>query len=158
MILPAQAENNAEQPVNREIEIIMLLNAILPVWLRQLGSIKEQTEDAVEQLTSSASAIVKQFDRADSSGHIVRSDIESLLLSLQYQDRINQTLSVIIDDISRLQHILTTNSGRVPASDEWLNELSNHYTMHDERDHHLQTAHKSHDCNAKPDGDEVTFF
>jgi|GEM_PF-2134718 len=160
-MLPAQDGNNAAQPVNRDTEIIMLLNAILPVWLRQLGAIKNQTEDAVDQLADSVSSIVKHFGRAgvsSVSGQVIRSDVDNLLLSLQYQDRVNQMLSVVIDDMNRLQRIITINNGRVPASGEWLDELSSRYTMRDERDHHQQTGHSGDGYQARPDGDEVTFF
>jgi len=159
-MLPAQGENNAV-PALRETEIIMLLNAILPVWLRQLGSIKNQTEEAVDQLADSVSSIVKHFGRAgvsSVSGQVIRSDVDNLLLSLQYQDRVNQMLTVVIDDMSRLQRIITINNSRIPASDEWLSELSSRYTMHDERDRHQQAARNGDGGNAKPDSDEVTFF
>ncbi len=41
-----------------------LLESALPVWLRHVGSVKSQTEEAVTQLVLSFSSINKQFDAA----------------------------------------------------------------------------------------------
>ncbi len=41
-----------------------LIAAVLPVWLRHIQSVKDQTEGAVQELTSSFASVVQQFELA----------------------------------------------------------------------------------------------
>ncbi|MBI3229523.1 MAG: hypothetical protein HYZ45_04850 [Burkholderiales bacterium] len=59
---PEREEQEGEQNLQ------LLLAAVLPVWRRHVESIKSQTEGSVEQLITSFSSMVKQFDMAGFGG------------------------------------------------------------------------------------------
>ena len=87
-------------------------------------------------------------------GNVIRSDIEDLLVTLQFQDRISQILQVVKNDIAKLEKTAAEfNNGNFPETATWLEELQNTYTMHDE--------HKNHGGNSAAtinNESEITFF
>jgi methyl-accepting chemotaxis protein len=87
-------------------------------------------------------------------GNVIRSDIEDLLVTLQFQDRISQILEVVKKDISKLEKTAAEfNQGNFPETAVWLEELKNTYTMNDE--------HRSHGASgaaAANNDSEITFF
>jgi methyl-accepting chemotaxis protein len=63
-------------------------------------------------------------------GGVIRSHVEQLIMSLQFQDRVNQVISVIDGDILRLQGQLDRD---LPTAEVWLADLKNKYTMREQR-------------------------
>ncbi len=92
-------------------------------------------------------------------GAIIRRDVENLLITLQYQDRISQILGVVDSDISRCQRIVSGNE-EVPSPEQWLSEMAGGYTMKEQRQHHanpVSPAKPAHDTADNSD-DDITFF
>lgn len=86
-------------------------------------------------------------------GKSIRADIEQLLISLQYQDRVSQILGVVTTDIEKLQNTMERLGDEyLPTPDEWLDALASTYTMEEERRHHVGAIALVNS------GDEVTFF
>lgn len=87
-------------------------------------------------------------------GNVIRSDIEDLLVALQFQDRISQILQVVRDDITKFeklaQDLRTTG---LPATEAWLNHLKSTYTMNDEH-----RSHGEKGATSAPQDSEITFF
>jgi methyl-accepting chemotaxis protein len=86
-------------------------------------------------------------------GNIIRADVENLLFSLQYQDRVSQILAVIDEDMRRFRE--QVGAEQLPSPEEWLRQLSTNYTMDDERDNHASARSKGRPT--KP-SEELTFF
>ncbi|TXI91641.1 MAG: hypothetical protein E6Q34_07085 [Burkholderiaceae bacterium] len=87
-------------------------------------------------------------------GNVIRSDIEDLLVTLQFQDRISQILQVVKNDMSKLEKTAAEfNQGHFPETATWLEELQNTYTMHEEHKHH-----DSRSDAAANNESEITFF
>lgn len=90
-------------------------------------------------------------------GQVIRTDVERLIVSLQFQDRVNQVISVIEDDMARL-HDALARSEAVPAPAQWLDELQQRYTMREQRQRHAaQAAPAAASAPAAP-GRKVVFF
>lgn len=87
-------------------------------------------------------------------GSIIRADVENLLITLQYQDRVSQMLDVLNRDISKLLQTLEADA-TLPASDEWLRELETYYTMEDQRADARSGRPES--ASSKQEAD-ITFF
>lgn len=87
-------------------------------------------------------------------GSIIRADVENLLITLQYQDRVSQMLDVLNRDISKLLQTLAADA-TLPASDEWLRELETYYTMEDQRADARSGRPES--ASSKQEAD-ITFF
>ena len=72
----------------------------------------------------------------------IQGDITSMLVSFQFQDRVTQMLSVVGDDIRRLDrlaHQQTLPEDR-PSPSQWMEQLRSTYTMTDEDHAHTGSA------------------
>ena len=66
-------------------------------------------------------------------GTVVRSEVEKLLMAMQFQDRVSQILSGVNDDMGRMKETLeTTLPEDVPHIDDWMEVFSQTYTMEDQ--------------------------
>lgn len=86
-------------------------------------------------------------------GNVIRNDVENLLVTLQFQDRISQILDVVITDINRLQQtVAQIGQEELPSTEQWMEKLQSTYTMSEE--------HQGQDGKpqAVADNTEITFF
>ncbi len=90
-------------------------------------------------------------------GNIIRSDIENLLLNLQFQDRVSQIITVIDNDITRLKETVESEQV-VPGADDWLSDLQRKYTMNDQRENHASNGPAGGAKKNAPAAEEVMFF
>ncbi|MFZ6801057.1 methyl-accepting chemotaxis protein [Undibacterium sp. Di24W] len=87
-------------------------------------------------------------------GNVIRNDVENLLVSLQFQDRISQVLQVVSADIQRMQETINQISGgALPDTALWMSELQSTYTMTDEL-----RSHGDPNLAIEKDNTEITFF
>ncbi|WP_395009489.1 methyl-accepting chemotaxis protein [Undibacterium sp.] len=87
-------------------------------------------------------------------GNVIRNDVENLLVSLQFQDRISQVLQVVSADIQRMQDTMHQIGGGVlPDTESWMSELQATYTMTDELRNHGDS-----NLAIEKDSTEITFF
>jgi methyl-accepting chemotaxis protein len=102
-----------------------------------------------------------------SQGSVIRADVENLLVTLQYQDRISQILSTVDHDIQRLQEVIGDPNNPIPSPEEWLHHLGKRYTMKDQRHSHDAAVDKNPaiSSNKRPSRNQasqedegVTFF
>lgn len=66
-------------------------------------------------------------------GLVVRSEVEKLLMAMQFQDRVSQVLQSVIADMDRLTQQL--NSGAhadIPTGQQWLDALRQTYSMEEQ--------------------------
>ncbi len=93
------------------------------------GSIVQDVLSHVHKMGASADSMHKH-------GLVVRSEVEKLLMAMQFQDRVSQMLVTIDEDMGRLQRALNTGGDEgLPSSQEWLSALSKTYTMEDQHHH-----------------------
>lgn len=91
------------------------------------GKIVEDVLDHVRELGSSA-------DSMHAHGMVVRSEVEHLLMAMQFQDRVSQMLHSVGDDITRMQDALASlDANALPGVQEWMESLSKTYTMEDQK-------------------------
>lgn len=114
------------------------------------GSVVEDVLAHVRQLGTESEQMREQ-------GGVIREDIDSLLLNLQFQDRVSQILGVIDGDMRRLQDGVG-GAAPLPAAADWLQQLQGHYTMDEQRKvHAAPTASTSTASLTRPTA-EVEFF
>jgi methyl-accepting chemotaxis protein len=144
--------------------------------VRKIGVITEKTlQGAAAAADSDAQVITVAGDKikdvlehvrklgesAESMRHqgtIIRTDVENLLVSLQYQDRISQILSVLDDDMLRLRQALADEQTALPTPEAWMAVLDSTYTMEDERHNYVPAKRKAIGKPVASADDEVTFF
>jgi methyl-accepting chemotaxis protein len=114
------------------------------------GSVVQDVLSHVRELSVNAEAMRGQ-------GNIIRADVENLLVSLQFQDRVSQIISVIDADIKRLEDAVEGDED-LPATDEWLHDLQRHYTMNDQRQNHAAEPSAEPGRQQARASNEVEFF
>jgi methyl-accepting chemotaxis protein len=86
-------------------------------------------------------------------GNIIRSDVENLLITLQFQDRISQILQVVLADMNKMEQTANDiGQNELPSVDDWLDQLQTTYTMEEQ-----QHRHGSIDT-VEDKSSEITFF
>ena len=90
-------------------------------------------------------------------GQISRRDVENLLVTLQYQDRVSQIIEVLAGDMDRLRQVLMS-ADALPSAEQWLVTLSGEYTMEEERNNHSNTDMARSSPAQQKSEPEVTFF
>ncbi len=115
----------------------------------------------ISRFKQNASDIVHHNETMRTQSESVAQDISEVLVSLQFQDRISQTLGHIAADQDKLHaHIQNRNAQRQqnlapPAldADHWLAELAQTYTTPEQ--HGIHRGEKS---SAKSNDSDITFF
>lgn len=111
----------------------------------------------VEDVLGHVRELARSADNMRSQGNSIRSDVERLLIALQFQDRIRQILEVVETDMARLEHAVSTGGETLPALDAWMLELESHYTMAEERHSHDHSGQDGADKAGRP-SEDITFF
>lgn len=91
----------------------------------------------------------------------VQADIAEVLVNLQFQDRVSQILSHVINDMNKLgtiideQKLSLKNGGDIKTINvnEWMNDLNKTYTTLEQA-----AVHRGADNSKTPNTSEVTFF
>ena len=100
------------------------------------------TVDALER-------IAKPFSHET---EMVSQQVDRMYRGFQYQDRISQMMTLLHEDIVRLELALVDPSADVNAQ-TWLARLESQYVMTEQRHHHT-----ADDGDAAADDEETTFF
>ncbi|MBW8365233.1 MAG: hypothetical protein K0M39_11840 [Rhizobium sp.] len=137
------AERYAEQDARAMRDSEQLIEGVLNVF-----------RGAVEHLTH----VATQFQH---EGQAVQETVSGVIVSLQFQDRVSQILRQTMDDMARLEGVLSENRERgargepAPPIDvaAWLDQLSRTYTTLEQVDNHQGTQ-----SNAPGNANEITFF
>lgn len=96
---------------------------------------------AIGGLLDSVGRVARSSRGLKQAGSDVRSQIERLLMGFQSQDRLNQMLSTVTEDMHRLREWLQHEGDLSQAqATEWLARLESRYTMEEQRvQHHGNT-------------------
>ena len=96
------------------------------------GTVVDDVLSHVRELSVEAQTMLGQ-------GNVIRSNIEALIVSLQFQDRVSQVIGVVDKDMARLRDTIDSDEA-LPSADQWLADLQAHYTMKEQRRGHGTSA------------------
>ena len=99
--------------------------------------------DALEQ-------IAKPFEHET---QMVSQQVDRMYRGFQYQDRVSQMMTVLLNDMAHLQLALAQPDTALPAT-EWLARLESTYVMPEQRQQHGSDGNPGQDAS----GSETTFF
>ncbi|UTH75043.1 hypothetical protein [Chromobacterium sp. IIBBL 290-4] len=137
-------------------------------WSEALGGLHELDKPAIAEHAQSLLRELAALEHALSSGqggHALqqslefRTSIEQVLFYLQFQDRVNQILSHVQNDIWQLEatlHDALHSEGPLPEppdTESWLNSLKSSYTTHEQR-----ALHNREENSRTPGQSDITFF
>lgn len=131
---------------------------------QQEASVAESAERTISRVIAGFESAARNLAgsgdilRMESQG--IRAEIDDVLVSLQFQDRVSQILSHVCADLSKLhahleqRRLLAAEGQAVPAldSDVWLDQLNSTYTTTEQRSNHT-----GRQAEAGP-ASEITFF
>jgi methyl-accepting chemotaxis protein len=118
-------------------------------------------EDVLAKFEQAAGGLTYSADVLRNESDNLRQEISSVLVSLQFQDRVSQILGHVCSDQSKLEQRLLQyqqelHSGNGPSPIDvsiWLEELAQTYTTTEQR-----TAHGGTAAAAAAAEEEITFF
>lgn len=96
------------------------------------GALVEDVLSHVRELSQGSESMVE-------GAQVIRRNIESLMVSLQFQDRISQVIGTVDQDMDRLLSALD-EPAPLPPPPQWLADLQSQYTMRDQRQSHHHSA------------------
>ena len=116
--------------------------------LRKSGQVIKDVLGHVQNLSDAAETMRRQ-------GVVIRNDVENLLVTLQYQDRISQMLAMLERDINKLLLVIDEGKG-LPSTSDWMNELETYYTVKDQQYSHTQSRRAT--TSTESQEADTTFF
>ena len=121
-----------------------------------LATLDSQAAAAVQRVIAMIHATVDALEQIsrpfEHETQMVSQQVERMYKGFQYQDRISQMMTLLQEDIQRLQSALTAEAADLDAS-AWLARLESQYVMTEQHHHHSDSAVK-----VAADDDETTFF
>ena len=97
------------------------------------GNLVQEVLADVTRLGASAQAMRER-------GTVIRDNVESMLVNMQFQDRVSQIMGVVSDDMLKCDLLLeaadANDAADVPLAAEWLDSLRSTYTMDGQRESH----------------------
>lgn len=192
--LRAQALANCEQRDAAISTLGNFFSEVLPIWARQIKLAQDHAREEVEVLAQHFDRVVSSFDSAEEqraeevyaqeSGDLaevvvsnkqifdlsaeerqeIRDSLDKILISLQFQDRVNQILEAVglnLEQIAaHIDQILANDSDasleEVLSLSSWLELMQENYTMVEQKIVHHEDVEVSAAPNA--DNNEIEFF
>lgn len=142
--------------VQGEDGITQLAQACEQVLRPVMQGCTPQAQVAIAQVLGMIHASVNALEQVAkpfvNETELVSLQVERMYKGFQYQDRISQMMTLLHEDIERLQAALLTPTVETSAAD-WLARLQSQYVMAEQHLHHVGLA-----SEAGAADDETTFF
>ena len=129
---------------------------LAPLLAQVDGSAATTLRKVLGMVTKSVFELEQLAKPFEHETQMVSQQVERMYVGFQYQDRISQMMTLLHEDMARLQAVLTDPAADPQALDQaaWLVRLESQYVMQDQR-HADQPAA---DAGQPDDGVETTFF
>jgi methyl-accepting chemotaxis protein len=111
----------------------------------------------IKDVLTHVCALSEDSKKMLTSGNVIRSSIEALIVGLQFQDRVNQVIGVIDNDMTRLKEVIQGGE-QPPDPQQWLADLQGHYTMRDQRQSHIEAGARGPAAQSGKAATKVVFF
>lgn len=89
-----------------------------------------QSRQVIKNVLGHVQNLAEAAEIMRGQGAVIRNDVENLLITLHYQDKVSQMLNVLDRDIGKLLQAIGEGQ-RLPSPSEWMQELKSHYNMQD---------------------------
>ncbi len=151
--LSAQTASQITERIARVTKIMHETSEVAAKAAEQEETIVDQSSQAVHGVLTHMRQLSEDSQSMRERGNAIRSDIEQLVVSMQFQDRVSQVLTVVDGDIERLKEQAERDEP-VPDSTQWLHELQGRYTM---REQHHASSERAHESPGKAPSKAVFF-
>lgn len=148
-VVAAEVRKLSQDSADTARRITERIQQVIELTAQTADAARRATDEdghAIEQSTALVQAVLGHIGEMSEGaqalrehGRVIRSNIETLIVGLQFQDRINQVIGVVDGDIQRLHDTVITQQEAPPPS-QWLADLQSQYTMRDQRRVHAAHA------------------
>lgn len=163
--LSQRSSDTGQQMVGKVDSICAAMNSAVNVTESQLDNERlksEQSQQLIKEVISKLGLMINQF--SDSSqllkahGVEITNEINDILVSLQFQDRVAQILEHTKGEITRFS-LLLANPAEIETIDKssWLQQMSKGYTTSEQRNLHA-TSISGRLHSTERDSNEIEFF
>ncbi|MBS1210541.1 MAG: chemotaxis protein [Proteobacteria bacterium] len=101
---------------------------------------RQMAERIIQDFNVTALGLNSSLHEMQNERRAVESDVNEVLVNLQFQDRVQQILDQVLADMVRLSSTATSLAAdphtEMPDTHTWLNTLAQSYTMHEQRQVH----------------------
>lgn len=140
--------NQISATVKTTLKSAQKVNEIDRATLRKSGQVVQDVLGHVQNLGEAAETMRSQ-------GVVIRHEVENLLVTLQYQDRVSQMLATLDRDIHKL--LIVIDEGKaLPSTSEWISELETYSAMKDQQYDHMPPRRPT--AATDPQDADITFF
>ena len=140
--------NQISATVKTTLKSAQKVNEIDRATLRKSGQVVQDVLGHVQNLGEAAETMRSQ-------GVVIRHEVENLLVTLQYQDRVSQMLATLARDIHKL--LIVIDEGKaLPSTSEWISELETYSAMKDQQYDHMPPRRPT--AATDPQDADITFF
>lgn len=127
----------------------------------RLNKSESSIEEVLRQFQNSSERILRSADSLENESAHVQHNVEEVLVNLQFQDRVSQILSHVMQDMEKFASVVSEQQQRLSANQQvdtidvskWLADVRKTYTTLEQVDVH----HGKQDFN-KPNNSDVTLF
>lgn len=134
-------------------------NELTPLLARLDSEAAAAITRVMAMITTSVDALEKIAQPFEHETLMVSKQVDRMYVGFQYQDRISQMMTLLHDDIGRLQSMIESpgNDAQALAQEHWLARLESLYAMAEQ--HHDHGGSASPGTTSTPGADiETTFF
>lgn len=126
-----------------------------------LGDVETTIGEVLNNFESAGTQIVTSSKLLETESSQVRRDVEDVLVALQFQDRVNQILSHVVDDVDKLAAAVTEHKAAMATQQavphlnvkQWLDDVQKSYTSLEQ-----VAVHKGENAQEQPADSSITFF
>ncbi|MDD3761247.1 MAG: methyl-accepting chemotaxis protein [Acidithiobacillus sp.] len=117
-----------------------------------LKNARESTRNALDRVEQMTEELCTSQARLQLEGTQIAEDMNQLLVTLQFQDRVNQILQHVEEGLAELPRHLHPRESLQSVQD-WLQSMEDRYSTAEER-----AAHRNEGVATAGGGDDITFF
>lgn len=148
--------------VNDAIEGTLIISRKFATQDKQtLGNAEHIIASVLRRFSQAAAGLSDSEELLRTENKAINNEISDVFVDLQFQDRVSQILTLVSDDLNKLEQHLNEfkddeRSDGLPRSvnvDQWLEELSMTYTMEEQ-----QAAHQGSKAEINTHQSNITFF
>jgi methyl-accepting chemotaxis protein len=128
-----------------------------------LSNAEQVVSNVLHEFSEIANKFVQSTNDTSTESKKVGQEIEQVLISLQFQDRVSQMLTHVHQDINKLNETIMQQKS-IGNAGEWLDAFQSTYVMKEQHKIHQNRSMSAANVFSKPsnsdqqDQDEITFF
>ena len=124
---------------------------------------RDTAERILHDFHSTADALQTSVNSLQSERQDIQTDIDGVLVNLQFEDRIHQILDHVQADMDRLskaarEFAAEPETAEIPDIKVWHDQLARSYTTLEQRELHRGSSAKQATAAAAATSSEITFF